>query len=787
MGAARRHAGRHGRRRARRLRAGQGRVRLLGERRRAHGSGGRRHPHQAGPQPHALRRLHRRPARRSGSPRRPASTCASWPGSCATATRSPAAPAPIMLRDTTGPDAARRRLVRRPRAHPRPRREGPHPRPRAGRRPRPRPPPRPAGPPGLRPQPRPPAPARRSTRWSGLAAPVGRSTEGSGPRGPAIMAGPMARSIRLRRWQKEALDLLAEHPGRDFLAVATPGAGKTTFALTAARPAPGRHPAHRRRGGGADQPPQAPVVAGRRPASGSTSSRAWTPADGRLPADMHGVVVTYQQVAANPAALRQHAARLPSSCSTSSTTPATTGPGATPCGRPSSRRRGGWPSRARRSAATPTPSRSSTTRSTRPRPTTSTATSRPWPTGGWCARSGSPASTGSWSGPRPTARQRRASFDDALDRTALRAAAAHRPQPRGRVAARRCSRQANERLMDLRRAPARRRRPRHRHRPGPRPRHRPAAPPAPPGAGPSWRRPTTRRRRAASPASPRAPTRGSSPCAWCPRASTSPACASACSPRRPPPSCSSARPSAASCATPAAGPAASGPGSSSPTTPGCGPGRPPSPSSAATASRRTWEEGERAAVEDDPAALDEVPDEDEQLSLFSVLSAQVVDGASSAVGVRRRRARRRRTTATTTTAASPIDLPAAAAAGRGPVEPRPARGPRRPPAARGQEGAARGQRRPRPAPRALHRAHPPRGQRPPQPPGRRRAHHRGHPRPAPPPGRPSRALDQQPVAGRAAPPDEAARAAPASAAGGGSRMRGARPQPSRARAAGSWP
>ena len=39
----------------------------------------------------------------------------------------------------------------------------------------------------------------------------------------------------LRAWQQEALDkYIAEQP-KDFLAVATPGAGKTTFALTLAR------------------------------------------------------------------------------------------------------------------------------------------------------------------------------------------------------------------------------------------------------------------------------------------------------------------------------------------------------------------------------------------------------------------------------------------------------------------------------------------------------------------------------------------------------------------------
>jgi superfamily II DNA or RNA helicase len=45
----------------------------------------------------------------------------------------------------------------------------------------------------------------------------------------------MARTVTLRPWQKAALERLAASSSPDFLAVATPGAGKTTFALTAAR------------------------------------------------------------------------------------------------------------------------------------------------------------------------------------------------------------------------------------------------------------------------------------------------------------------------------------------------------------------------------------------------------------------------------------------------------------------------------------------------------------------------------------------------------------------------
>ncbi|MDQ2651349.1 MAG: DEAD/DEAH box helicase [Actinomycetota bacterium] len=118
----------------------------------------------------------------------------------------------------------------------------------------------------------------------------------------------MARSVRLRRWQKEALDKLEAHRGPDFLAVATPGAGKTTFALTAAVQHLAANPSHR-----------VVVVA---PTShlklqwsraaavfGLHLEPTWSSAANRLPADMHGIVVTYQQVAANPGALRHHAER----------------------------------------------------------------------------------------------------------------------------------------------------------------------------------------------------------------------------------------------------------------------------------------------------------------------------------------------------------------------------------------------------------------------------------------------------------------------------------------------
>jgi superfamily II DNA or RNA helicase len=108
----------------------------------------------------------------------------------------------------------------------------------------------------------------------------------------------VTRRVRLRRWQKTALEAFDAAAGADFLAVATPGAGKTTFALTAA--------VHRL--AAADGPRRLVVVAPtahlkRQWAAAATAfgvhlDPRWAPADGDLPADMHGVVTTYQQVAA---------------------------------------------------------------------------------------------------------------------------------------------------------------------------------------------------------------------------------------------------------------------------------------------------------------------------------------------------------------------------------------------------------------------------------------------------------------------------------------------------------
>jgi superfamily II DNA or RNA helicase len=102
--------------------------------------------------------------------------------------------------------------------------------------------------------------------------------------------------IRLRAWQSEALERLVASDRPDFLAVATPGAGKTTFALTAAVQDLADHPGRR-----------LVVVAPTQHLKHQWAAAAerfrlrlepeWSARDGDLPGDVHGIVTTYQQVA----------------------------------------------------------------------------------------------------------------------------------------------------------------------------------------------------------------------------------------------------------------------------------------------------------------------------------------------------------------------------------------------------------------------------------------------------------------------------------------------------------
>ncbi len=112
----------------------------------------------------------------------------------------------------------------------------------------------------------------------------------------------MQRTVRLRAWQKAAIDKLDAHEYPDFLAVATPGAGKTTFALMAAL-----------RSLRAERGQRLIVVAPTAHLKTQWADAAsrfglqldpfWSASNGALPGDMHGIVTTYQQVSTSAAAL----------------------------------------------------------------------------------------------------------------------------------------------------------------------------------------------------------------------------------------------------------------------------------------------------------------------------------------------------------------------------------------------------------------------------------------------------------------------------------------------------
>ena len=104
---------------------------------------------------------------------------------------------------------------------------------------------------------------------------------------------PMSDVLHLRPWQREAFDKFAASEHADFLAVATPGAGKTTFALACARWSL------------AQQRRRLIVVAPTTHLKTQWSHAAhrlglhldhnWSPSDG-VARDVHGIITTYQQV-----------------------------------------------------------------------------------------------------------------------------------------------------------------------------------------------------------------------------------------------------------------------------------------------------------------------------------------------------------------------------------------------------------------------------------------------------------------------------------------------------------
>jgi len=110
-------------------------------------------------------------------------------------------------------------------------------------------------------------------------------------------------ATKLRAWQHAAISAYVERQPRDFLAVATPGAGKTTFALTVASELLARRIVDR-----------VVVVAPTEHLKvqwAEAAARVGIPLDpaysagaGRTSQDFVGVAVTYAGVAANPLALR---------------------------------------------------------------------------------------------------------------------------------------------------------------------------------------------------------------------------------------------------------------------------------------------------------------------------------------------------------------------------------------------------------------------------------------------------------------------------------------------------
>ena len=107
----------------------------------------------------------------------------------------------------------------------------------------------------------------------------------------------------LRAWQAAAMGQYAERQPRDFLAVATPGAGKTTFALTVAADLLNRRVVERVTiVAPTEHLKQQWAEAGAR--AGIPIDPAYAAGKGKTSADFVGIAVTYAGVAVNPLAMR---------------------------------------------------------------------------------------------------------------------------------------------------------------------------------------------------------------------------------------------------------------------------------------------------------------------------------------------------------------------------------------------------------------------------------------------------------------------------------------------------
>ncbi len=114
---------------------------------------------------------------------------------------------------------------------------------------------------------------------------------------------PRVSSVRLRQWQSEAIQRYSAVSPRDFLAVATPGAGKTTFALTLAADLLRRHVVQRIT---VVAPTEHLKIQWAQAAErlGIALDPAYAAGKRATSKDFLGIAVTYAGVAANPLAMR---------------------------------------------------------------------------------------------------------------------------------------------------------------------------------------------------------------------------------------------------------------------------------------------------------------------------------------------------------------------------------------------------------------------------------------------------------------------------------------------------
>ncbi|WP_141014187.1 DEAD/DEAH box helicase [Nocardioides sambongensis] len=124
---------------------------------------------------------------------------------------------------------------------------------------------------------------------------------GLGPAWPERAAWGTAQS--LRAWQSAALTDYLERGPRDFLAVATPGAGKTTFALSVAAELLGRRIVDRLIVVAPTEHLKTQWAAAAEKA-GIPIDPSYSAGKGKISSDFVGVAVTYAGVGVNPLALR---------------------------------------------------------------------------------------------------------------------------------------------------------------------------------------------------------------------------------------------------------------------------------------------------------------------------------------------------------------------------------------------------------------------------------------------------------------------------------------------------